>query len=261
MDVPFKVQFTRDSLLYRAACFALFKKLCPDTQSLQLAVNKLMGLWRMRTADLVKRRVYEANPVRVQYCRNCPPSVGSPSSSLRQAMTCKFYPCPWCWNRMYCIRIYKTLFKAFRETKGLKAYVYQLTNRYDRTQLNKISENFKANSTLANPVINRLRRRTCVKGGVLFHFFQPTVDGYEVVTKLIVLASKPVELNHPFVFKFISSNPVKIASYFGSYPYYLIKRGVSSKPLAVFIKTLNRGTRRLIKFGVFLNRRNKDDVH
>ncbi len=260
MDVPFKVAFSRNTLSYRCACFALFKKLCPDTQSLQLAVNKLMGLWRMRTADLIKRGTFEHNPIRVQYCRNCPPSVGNPSSSLRQANTCKFYACPWCWNRMYCITIYKKLSKVLSADKNLKIYSYQLSNKYDITQYKNSNEHLKTNSKQSSVIINRLRRRTCVKGGAALHYFQPAVDGFEIITKLIVVASKPVELNHPFVFKFISRNPVKIASYFGSYPYYLIKRGISSKGLALFVRSLNRGTRRLIKFGVFINKRGNNDL-
>jgi hypothetical protein len=251
MDADFKVVSFRLHNLSVCKAKALLKLKTFDLTEIQSRVKQLTHWWRVRTYDFMRFKVFEHNPLRVQYLRNCLPSVGLLEKSSLQFRKCLSYACPWCWNRRYCEIPYKVISKYVKENKTAVCQYYVKTIDYPKSKYAKASKLFKEQSEQAIVLCRKLTRRKSVDGGMCHTYLEPAAEGFKVITKLIVSSQSLLNLDDSFVFQFSSTSARKLCSYFGYYPFSLLRRNFGSKGFCLFLKNMPKGNRKFLRFGKF----------
>jgi hypothetical protein len=260
MDADFKVSGHRLTKLTNAQSYSLFKRPSNNVFDLQKNINLMLSVWRLRTYDFMSKGVFKSNPVKVQYLRNCPPSLGFYSGYSSGLRYCKFYSCPWCWNRRYCSNIFKKIDRTAKTYQDVKFYMFVKEESYSKKDYKKAPKLLTARCENVNILCRKLIRRLSVKGGAAHSYLEPSLDGFNLVTKLTLATTKPVEFDESFVFKFCSVNCSKLSSNFGSYPLSFVKRGIALKGFSYFLSNIPKNHRRLVLFGSFYGKKEKKHV-
>ena len=253
MDVDFTVLSYYQSRLNLCKCFCLFKNNLKTTDEIKQKVCKLLKVWRFSTYKLMHKKVFEHNPVRVQYLRNCPPSIGK--LNIDQTFrVCKFYSCPWCWSRRYGGKTLNILKQHLQNNKDTKLYYFIKETNFSKNDYKKSPDLFKKQSTELIGVCRKLTRRNSVLGGMSFTFLEPNDTGFKIVTRLIVSSKKNLTLPE-YVLKYKSVDCLRVAYRFGNYPYNFVRPTLSLKGLSFFLRNKNKAVKSSIFFGNFMNRR------
>lgn len=252
MDVPFTV------IHFRKTPFNLCKLIAATGWhgSLELSVvrskiSKLLRWWRLRTVTFKEKGLFVSNPVRVQYLRNCPPSLGTISSKNVNYVPhlCRHYVCPWCWNRRYCANIFKVLTRHIRSNPDTSVYCLQKTVLYGASDYSNAAELLRAHSKHCLAISLRLRRRKHILGGMHFSYLVPSEDGFKLVTKFLLSSTSELKNIDELLPVLVSTSPRSPALFMGSYPFQLLKSNYDSAGLCKFMQSLRKTDKRFIRFG------------
>lgn len=251
MDINFKVMSFRVHGLSVCKAKALLKVKTFGLSEIKNRVEQLTRWWRVRTYDFLKHKVFEHNPLRVQYLRNCLPSIGLLKKDHYEIRRCYSYACPWCWNRRYCEVPYKILHRYFRNNNDKLCQYYVRVCEYPKVKYAKAPSLYRDHCQQAIAFCRKLTRRKNVDGGLCHTYLEPCLDGFKIVTKLIVSSKEPVTFDpsFSFSFQFASASARKLSLYFGNYPFALLKRNLGSKGLCMFLKNMPKGNRKFLRFG------------
>lgn len=260
MDFDFKVAGHRLTKLTNCQSYSLFKRSSNTVTDLQHNVTLMLNMWRLRTYDFMHKNVFSHNPIKVQYLRNCPPSIGMYSKSDSGLRYCKFYSCPWCWNRKCCYRVFKKTETVLNNFPSIKLYMFFKEQTYPKNLYKKSPQLLTERCSQINNLCKKLTRRSSVKGGAAHSYIEPSLDGFNVITKLLIATTKTVELSEDLLFKFSSTSPSKVASSFGSYPLSFVKRGIAIKGFSYFLSNIPKHHRRLVLFGAFYGKGGNNHV-
>ena len=253
MDVDFNVINYYPSVINLCKCFCLFKNNYKDLSQIKEKTYKLLKIWRLATYRLMDRKVFEHNPVRVQYLRNCPPSLGQLNIDQTFRL-CKFYSCPWCWSRRYGVKTFKKLKDHITANTDTRFYYFTKESKYIKKNYANSPVLFKTQCFDAVTLCRKLTRRNSVLGGMCFTFLEPQDSGFKIVTRLLVSSKKRIDVAG-FTTQYETIDPLRLAYRFGSYPYNLIRPTLNLKGLAYFIKNKNKAIKSSIFFGNLINRR------
>lgn len=250
MDHNFIVSSFNVGNYSKAQCLCLFKKNCSTLEQFQNSVSKLLSYWRFKSCYFLEQDIFSKNPVKVQYLRNCPPGVAKYefAETLRY---CKFYVCPWCWNRKFCASVFKKIKSIRKEIPGANFFVYEKIDFFKKSFYVNSSKLVcdQADQTIA--LCKKLTRRNGVKGGAANTYLEPTIDGFNVVSKLIICLTKQTTVPEDFVFKTKSKSATKLSYAFGSYPFSFLKKASASKNFCRFLTNFPKKKKKFIKFGCF----------
>ena len=250
MDVAFKVLEYKPSLLSLCKTKSLFNKEVKTLTKLQSKIDKFLKAWRLRTYTYMAKGVFEHNPLRVQYLRNCVPSLGLYNKDVYLFRPCFFYTCPWCWNRRFCGKVYKKLFNALQNNINLTLYLFEKEQEFGKEIFKDAVALIKENQTKGIVLSNKLRRRTCVYGGFNFTYLVPTVKGFKVISRILVASTKVVNEVSDYKFCFKSRKPFFVACMFGAYPYSFLNLKLTTKRFCKFLKVIPKSLRRFSSYGV-----------
>lgn len=248
MDVDFVIQTYRLTAMNCCKSVGLFRSVY-DFASLQKKIDKIETIWRLRTYDFMSKKVFEHNPTRVQYLRNCIPSLGNYGKSVKGLQLCRFYSCPWCWNRKYCGNVFKILSKHKTEYPQTKFYYFKYEKFYPKTQYKNCLKLIKTAANQTTALNKKLTRRLSVLGGASLVYLEPKQDGFNIIVKLIVSAKKPVQLENSFTPIMVSSNCSRVSFNFGKYPFAMLNRKNITKGFVFFLKGINKSIRRTSYYG------------
>lgn len=254
MDIDFVIKTYKLTELNRCKSVGLFH-VNYDFAGLQKKIDKLLTVWRIRTYDFMRKGVFEHNLVRVQYLRNCIPSLGYYGSELNGIRYCRFYSCPWCWNRRYCGNLFKKLLDHKRKYSETKFYYFKFEKEYLKNQYKHSIKLIKEKCQEIIELNRKLTRRVSVLGGVSMVYLEPKQNGFKIVAKLLVSSKKLIELDSSFSPMMVSSNCSKIVVRFGSYPFAMLNRKNMTKGFAFFVKNINKKIRRTGCYGKLYKRR------
>lgn len=248
MDAEFKVKSFKRNAFFRCKSISLFKKAVRTKHELRSSIYKIITLWRIKTYKLMKYGMFADNPVRVQYLRNCPPSLGKFENSDVKLRPCKFYSCPWCWLRKYSSTV-------LRRALGVDSYMFyslykkvRHTNKEVKNCISLYREALQSASVLSK----KLARRKSIVGGFSLVYFEPAKEGFSLVTRFLI--ASPSETFTPlegFTPNLASRNKVRAAFVFGFYPFNFLSSKVGTKKLVYFIKNKTKYDKGFKSFGVF----------
>lgn len=254
MDVRFKITSLSKTRLNRCLIQSLFRLSVFDFEKIKNKTKKFVRFWRLKLEDL--RRIDKTIlgmgvESRMQYLRNCPPSVGSFSSGSYSPKSCKLsFMCPWCWSRRYTQKIYR---KAKRAAAiNPESLFYVITERFETSCNGKeASELLSLKTAEANKAVSRLKRRVGIEGGACLCYAFPSENKAFVVTKIVLHTSKAIDFSYSnkLVFKGRSAF-VKVASQI-SYPYGCLSPAYSSKFMSDLIRHRSKKSKYFFTFGSF----------
>jgi len=250
MDVAFKVLEYKPTPLSFCKTKSLFNKGVKTLTKLQPKIDKLLKVWRLRTYTYIAKGVFEHNPLRVQYLRNCVPSLGLYNKEAYLLRPCFFYTCPWCWNRRFCGKVYKKLFNALQNNINLTFYLFEKKEEFSKERFKDAVALIRENQTKGVVLSNKLRRRTCVHGGFNFTYLVPTVEGFKVISKILVASTNTIGGISGYSFCFKSNKPFSMACLFGAYPYAFLNLKLTTKRFCKFLKVIPKSLRRFSSYGV-----------
>jgi hypothetical protein len=248
MDAEFKLKSFKRNAYFRCKSVSLFKKTVKTKQELKLNLGKVITLWRIKTYKLMKYGMFSDNPVRVQYLRNCPPSIGKFEKTKDSLRSCKFYSCPWCWLRKYSSGVLKRMLKV----DNFMFYSMYKKVRYENKDVRNSVKLYREALQDASALSRKLTRRKNVVGGFSLVYFEPAKDGFSLVTRLLI--ASPSESFVPleeFTPNLASRNKVRAAFVFGFYPFNFLSSKVGAKKLVYFIKNKTKYDKGFKAFGVF----------
>lgn len=256
MDVKFKLNGYVFTNRNECKTISLFGRPCRSIKELSAKTKLFLKFWRGVTYELSNNGLTNESYVRLQCLRNCPPSVGR-FSNKQKLRFCKFYSCPWCWNRKYCGNLFLKLRALSKETPGLKFYLFKHSS---------LTQNFEDYIDLikhTNNIVLKVKRRRGVIGGVSLCFFSPVDQSDNVLIKsnLLIASTFPLKnlpdsyiLDYDLSFSATSCN--RTAREFGKYPDIFLKKQ-AYKTSQVFIEFLKKDRMRVkhfVWFGKLFNR-------
>lgn len=101
-DTDFTYQYVPDGYSHRAQRIAVLYPLvapCRSPHGIEMATNKLLGIWRMRLTTLAEcgwERLCRTASIQQQAVRNCRPSF---AKARPVSWCCRLLPCPFCYAR------------------------------------------------------------------------------------------------------------------------------------------------------------------
>lgn len=255
MDVEFKLVSFKKTAAFMCKAVSLFKRPIRTKQSLEEHVSKVLTFWRVKTYKLAKYGMFSTNPVRIQYLRNCPPSVGLYKYSAK-TNRCQFYSCPWCWTRTYSFSVWQKLKKLRQAQPDVLFYVMYSAKRFEKRKTAKSHLIYREHLKQVSAVRNKLTRRKQTLGGFSLVYFEPTPDGFKFVSRLLVATTDktfcPPEGYTPQV---LSKNEVKASFIFGFYPFVFLSCKSGTKKLVYFLKNKSKKDKGFNSFGQFYGRK------
>jgi hypothetical protein len=249
VDHTFKVKSFNVNNYSNAQCLCLFKKSCKNLFQFEESLNKLLNYWRLKSYSFVDRGLFARNPVKVQYLRNCPPGVASYDVS-EQLRYCKFYACPWCWNRKFCAGVFKKIKQAKKEIDTLDFLIYEKISFFNKSDYKKSINLVFDQVDLSIGLCKKFIRRNCVKGGITNTYLEPAPSGFKVVSKILICVTKFVDPPDGFELSLKSKSATKLAYNFGSYPFCFLKES-ATKGFCYFITHMPKKRKKFTSFGLF----------
>lgn len=248
MDVEFKLASFRRSAFFRCKSVTLFKKTMRSKKELRSGLTRILSLWRVKTYRLMKYGMFTDKPVRVQYLRNCPPSLGKFDKTNEQLRPCKFYSCPWCWSRRYAADVLKRILKSDSHI----FYSMYHKARYSNKSVKNCIKLYKEALQAAVVISKKLTRRKHIKGGFSLVYFEPSRGGFSLVTRFLIASdSEAFEPLENFTPNLASRNKVRAAFVFGLYPFNFLNANSGTKKLVYFLKRKTKHDRGFKSFGEF----------
>lgn len=252
MDVPFTViHFCKTPFNLCKLIAATGWRGSLELDVVRSKVLKLLRWWRLRTTTFKEKGLFVSNPVRVQYLRNCPPSLGTISAKDVNYIPhlCRHYACPWCWNRRYCANTFKILTRHIRAHPATSIYCLQKTVLYKVSDYPDAAKLLRVQSKYCLGISLRLRRRKNVLGGMHFSYLVPSVDGFKLISKFLVSSTAELKNTGELLPVTVSTSPRGPALFIGSYPFQLLKNDYDVIGLCEFIKSLRKTDKRFTRFG------------
>jgi hypothetical protein len=254
MDVDFKVDGFLLTKRNSCKCSSLFRTVPSDLKTLNRKINTIVKLWRYRTKELSDKNVI-SNHVKIQCMRNCPPSIGRYSGKKTKLRFCVFYSCPWCWNRRYCEKVFKSLKEHIKENSQTKLYYLVKIKKYNKTFYDSAPQIYYSSCKAMATLRTKLTRRKNILGGFITCYLIPSNEGFKVITKAIVSSKKIIKPIDDFKLFGKTKSNYRAAVAFGRYPTVFLKQQTDDDMFINFLGRQVARTRKFISFGQLYNRR------
>lgn len=253
-DFKFKLIKVAITNKYKAKSISLFSRFI-NRKRFTKKFYGLLRSWRKVLSNLYENKVFGDNLLKLQYSRNCRPSI---CAVMPPSRACYVYSCPWCWARNYTAKTYSRLINMTGCNEDASTYLYERTNTFKyKTHENIVTEL----RTIKDEVIKRMnnaKARRCFQGGASFTFVRPEPEGFSVITRLIVISRKYIPAFNDFAQISKGDKPSKLAGRFCKYPRAAILDTINFNQQYYEFISAKRVKGRLIAFFGCLNKKRGD---